>query len=331
MHSLFWLGWIVSFTLIQSIGEGYREAFVWLMYYLITLPVFVAHTYLIAYYLVPDFFLKRKFWGFSLSILLLLIVFSIIELIVSNEVVFKLFSPEKMFAPHYLSIQNIVISGLGNHFIILVFLAIKAVKSWHESKSRKEELVQQNLETELEIYKYHLQPSIILTLVNEIELLGNQNSKRYPEIIVKVSDFINKLLFEAKSELIPLATEVGLIQDFMSIQELALGNRFKTKVIVNGNVQTKVVPPLLIFPFLNSALKVAINSNFLYESTVIIKVERKYLLFSFTLWSENEFQFLVDGNTELTQKRLFYNYNGKHRIIENDDVNFKEISIEIFT
>ncbi|MBN1821842.1 MAG: histidine kinase [Prolixibacteraceae bacterium] len=331
LHILFWGLWIISFTVIQSLGKDYNEVFIWFMYYIITLPIFVSHTYLIAYWLVPEYFLKRKFVIFTVLILALLVIFSIVELIASNELVFKVFDPSRAFSPGYLNPVNILASGVGNHYIILVFMAIKVVKSWHEAKNRKEELAQQNLETELEIYRYQLQPAFILSLVNELEQLSLENPKKLPEMIVKISDFINRLLFEAKAVLIPLETEFKLISDFLSIQELAIGKRLKNNLIVNGISSGRVIPPLLIFPFLNDACKVVNKCNDSFECTVIIKVEKKYILISFSLWSEKEFKVGGNVNMELIRKRLYFNYENKYRIIENEDANFKEISIEIFS
>jgi len=204
LHCLFWLSWIIGFTVIQSLGKGMHECFVWLMYYLITLPVFIAHTYLIAYWLVPHYFLKRRYILFGSWLMLFLVVFSVVELIVSNEFVFRIFDPSKCFARGYLNTGNILISGLGNHYIILVFLAFKAVKSWHEAKNRKEELETQNLETELEIFRYQLQPQLILSIIIELEQLSEVKSVKVPEMIVRISDFINQLLAETKAELIQL-------------------------------------------------------------------------------------------------------------------------------
>jgi two-component system, LytTR family, sensor kinase len=331
LHCLFWLAWIVIFTIIQSLGKGYHELFVWSMYYLITLPIFITHTYLIVYWLIPNYFLKRKFLLFAAYIFLLLVIFSIIELVVSNELVFKIFDHQKVFNTGYLNLPNILISGLGNHYIILVFVAIKVVKSWFETKNKKDELAQQNLETELEIFKYQLQPQFILSLINELGGMAEAKSKKVPEMIVKISDFINRLLFEAKAELIQLDTEIKLIREFIAIQELAIGKRLKANMIVNGIITGRVVPPLLIFPFLNKACYVVNKYNQDFECNIIVKVEKKYILFSFTLWSEKEFKMDGDINVELTRKRLILNYENKHRIIENEDANFREISIEIFS
>ena len=330
LHAVFWLAWVVSFTLIQSIGGNAHQYFEWLMYYIITLPIFIIHTYLIAYWLVPKTFFKGKYLYAVIGLILFLVVFSVLELVVSNEIVFRFFAPEKMFSPGYLNPLNIVISGIGNHYIILIFLAIKVGISWYKSENVNEELLQTKTETELEIFRYQLQPRLILSLVEELEIIMENNPDKAPEMIIGISNFLNSFLFDGKDELISLKLESKMMDDYLSIHKHALGNRFISNFIVSGKLQAYVVPPLLLLPFINSAIKIAYLCNESFESTVLIKAEKKYLLYSFNFWSEKEFRITENEDTEITRKRLKYGFHGKYRLIENIDENFIEYSLEIF-
>ncbi|MCK3685083.1 histidine kinase [Maribellus sp. YY47] len=330
LHALFWLIWIAAFVVIQSLGQRAHEYFVWLMYYLITLPVFMGHTYLIAYWLVPRFFFKPKYVSFVILVFTLLVLFSVIELLVSNNLVFKVFDPSKVFSPGYLNLKNILISGLGNHYIIFVFLAIKVGRSWYLSEIRKEELLISKTETELEIYQYQLQPKLVYSLIDEVEKVITEDSQKAPDLIIKLSGFLNRFLFEGKEGMIPLQLEVKMMEEFMEIHRFALSERLKINFVVNGNLKPFVVPPLLLLPFLNDSLKIVYECNNFFETTVLIKAERKYLLFSFTIWSEDSFCVTGNDNMEITKRRLNYRFRGKHRLIENIDDNFREISLEIY-
>lgn len=331
LHSLFWIGWILSFTLIQTVNEGPDIWLVWFVYYVITLPIFVTHTYLIAYWLLPRTFFKKRFILTAVGVFLLLIVFSVLELLISNYVVFGLMDKDRMFGPGYLGLSNIIISGIGNHYIILVFLAIKAGISWYSAENRKEELRMSKEETELELYRYQLQPQMVLSLIEDLETLTLKEQENTPDVIIKISNFLNRFLFEGKEEMITLELEVRLLQDFIEIHNSALGQRLSSNFVVSGNLKSFVVPPLLLLPVINNAIKMAYGCNNLFESTVIIKAEKKYLLFSFSFWSEHAFGLENNENTEITRKRLKYSFPGKHRLVENIDDNFRELSIEIFT
>lgn len=330
LHTFFWLTWIVSFTAIQSIGNDTNMWFMWLVYYVVTLPIFMVHTYLIAYWLFPQFFFKGHYWYFMLGLLLFLVLFSFIELLVSNELVFKYFDLNNHYQANFFNLKNIVISGVGNHYIIFVFLAIKVGRSWYSTHNIQQELMLNKLETDLEIYRNQLQPKLIYSLMDELEIITVENPKKAPEMIVKISSFLNRFLFEGKEELLPLTLETEIIEEYLEIHKKALEGRLTSNFIVNGTLQSFVVPPLLLLPFISSAIKLVYECNNSFESTVIIKAEKKYLLFTFTFWSETEFRLTVNENIKITKKRLNYSYPGKHRLIENVDDNFMEVSLEIY-
>jgi sensor histidine kinase YesM len=151
-----------------------------------------------------------------------------------------------------------------------------------------------------------------------------------PAMIVEIYGFLNRFLYEGEDELIPLQLEIKIIEEFLDIHKLALGGRFKSNFFVSGYLKSYLVPPFLLLPFLNDAIKLAYGCNETFESTVLIKGEKKYLHFTFSFWSEKEFGLTGDKNNEVTRKRLNHSFPGKFRIVENIDDNFRELSIELF-
>ncbi len=328
-HSLFWLSWVLSFTVIQSLGKGNEAGLTWLVYYLVTLPVFMAHTYLISYWLVPTYFFKNRFFLFSSWIAVLLVVFSILELIISNELVFKILSPDMQFGTGYLNLKNIVISGVGNHYIILVFLAIRAGKSWYTAKTENDILIRQNLETEAEIFRHQFQPKIVSELICELETIASEKPEKVPDLIVSISEFMNQLIYE-NPDMIPVSSEIKLIDQYLRVQKIILGNHLKTETAVSGNLAAWLIPPLSVLPFLNNLVQNISHDPQDFEVNMIVKAEKNYLLFSLTIWSDGDFDFIENNFAGDARKRLNLCYQGKHRIIENSDSNFREFAMEIY-
>ena len=330
LHSIFWIAWIAVFTLIQSLGMGHNALRTWLMYYLITLPVFMVHTYLISYWLLPVFFFRNRFLLFGTWVFFLLVIFSAIELIVSNEIVFRFFSPDMIFNPGYLNLKNVLVSGVGNHYIILIFLAIKAGKSWYRAKNEADNLIREHIETELELFRYRYQPGIVSELIEELEMAAESEPEKVPELIIRISGFMNYLLLNENPDLVPVATELRMADQYLQVQKVILGDRLKTDLSVSGNLNAWLVPPLSIAPFLKNIGRNASENKNDFEVSIVIKAEKKYLLVSITIWSEGEFGYVNDNFSGILRKRLDYHFNGKHRFIENTETNFREIAIEIY-
>jgi two-component system, LytTR family, sensor kinase len=151
-----------------------------------------------------------------------LVLFSVIELIVSNELVFKPFGQEFAFKPGYLNVKNILISGIGNHYIILVFLAIKVGKAWHQAQNMRNAEQRLNEEAEMEIYHYQHQPRLMLHLMDALQDTISKSPQKAPELIISISNFINQFLKENHSDWRPLLAETDLMERFLSINKLAM-------------------------------------------------------------------------------------------------------------
>ncbi|WP_372948372.1 hypothetical protein [Mariniphaga sp.] len=330
LHTGFWLAWIISFTLLQSLGLGKEMFCLWFRYYIITLPVFVVHTYLIAYWLIPLTFYKNRYGLLTTGIFVFLVLFSVIELVVSNELVFKPFGKNYALGTDYLNLKNILISGLGNHYIILVFLAIKVGKAWHETQNMKNAEQRLNEEAEMEIYYYQHQPRLMLHLMDVLQDTISKSPQKVPELIIRISNFFNQFLNENHADWRPLLAETDLMESFLSLNKLAMSNHLKAEIKLKGNLKPFVIPPFLFLPVLEFAMKTGKKCNDLFECTVFVTAENRKLYFAVELWSENKLEFPESHDSEMLRLMLQHYFPGKFRFTEETEENFRMLQVEIF-
>ena len=125
--------------------KPYEIYFGWFSYYVVTLPIFILHTYLVAYVLIPRFLNKKQWFIFVAIFALLFYGFSVSELILSNEFIFVWYPTGSKVLEHYLDPGNVIRSGLGNLYIVLVFLASRTVRNWYLADKQQKELMQVEL------------------------------------------------------------------------------------------------------------------------------------------------------------------------------------------
>jgi hypothetical protein len=330
-HAAFWLMWIGSFTVIQSFGFGISEYLVWLVYYLVTLPLFMIHTYLIAYWLVPKYFFNRRFVLFSAWILVLLILASVFELLISNEAVWKLMKPENIQQGNYLNGQNILINGLGNEYIIVVFLSVKIIRVWNSKVGEGTKLMNQKLLTEIELLQYQSYPRFILNVMDRLENLAKAKSSQTSEMIIKLSNLMTNMQTDRKSAKISVKKEIDLIRSYIEIQQMSLPKDCKTEFLVAGDYNKQDIPPFLFFQLVEEGFLVLNDSPGNSEFTIMINVEPKYLLFSVTIWNDIVLDRTFNaGIVDNCRKLLSYFYSENHKLISNFEINFVEVAIEIY-
>jgi sensor histidine kinase YesM len=330
-HAIFWFVWISSFTMVQSFGYGVHDYFAWLFYYLITLPLFMAHTYFIAYWLVPKYFFYHRYFIFTVWIVVLLILASVAELMISNEFVWRLVKPENIQQGNFLDWQNVLINGIGNEYIIIVFLSVKVIRFWNSKVGEKAELINQKLSTEIELLQYQSYPRFVLNVMDRLENLAETNSSQTSEMIVKLSNLMSNMTTGRKSTKIVLQKEVGLIRSYIEIQQMSFPKGFHVNFLVTGELNGLEIPPFLFFQLVEEGFLVLDDFSEKTDFTVLIKTEPHYLLFSLTLWNDKTMKRAFNPVVlENCRKYLTYFYSENHKVMSSFEINFVEITIEIY-
>jgi len=329
-HAIFWLIWVCGFTFLQGFGSGFQAYETWLIYYLITLPLFVAHTYVVAYWLIPRYFFNHRYLLFAVWIVLLLILASLAELLISNELIWRWINPENI-QPDYLNVRNILINGLGNEYVVIAFLAVKVVKFWNLKIGEKTELMNRKLSAEVELLQYQSYPRFVLNVMDRLENLAENQSPQTSEMIIRLSNLMTNMTIGRKSDKILLQKEVEMIRSYIEIQRMSFPKDYQVNFLVTGELNGVQIPPFLFFQLIEEGFNQLEEYLEKPDYTILIKTEPHYLLFSMTLWNDSAVELKFNPQVlRNCHKYLDYFYPDNHKVMSNFEINFAEITIEIY-
>jgi len=246
-HLVFWLTWVIGFTFIKSFGESMEVYLGWFSYYLITLPIFIAHTYLVAYLLVPYLLNKRLFPLFIVSFLLLFYGFSVLELLLSNEFIYIWYQTGAELSDNYLSPANVIMSGLGNLYIVLVFLAARTIRAWFYADHRSKELQHIELKQQMENAITRVQPHMLLYAIDHIDRMVCESSPEVTKAIAMTSELLNDVMIyhEEKNKL--FSGEMELVRKLVALVTLIRESKPDVEFFVSGDPGQINMPPMILF------------------------------------------------------------------------------------
>lgn len=244
---VFWLTWVVGFTLIKSFGDSMEVYLGWFSYYLITLPIFVAHTYLVAYLLVPYFLNKRLFPFFILLFLAFFYGFSVLELLLSNEFIYKWYPMGTEIIDNYLAPANVIRSGLGNLYIVLVFLAVRTIREWYYADSRRKELQHADIKHQMENAITRVQPHMLLYAIDHIDRMVTESSPDVTKAIALTSELLNEVMIyhEEKNKL--FSKEIELVRKLVALVALIRDCKPDVEFFISGDPGQIKMPPMILF------------------------------------------------------------------------------------
>lgn len=246
-HLVFWLIWVVGFTFIKSFGESMEVYLGWFSYYLITLPIFVAHTYLVAYFLVPWFLNKRLFPIFIGLFIVFFYGFSVLELILSNRFIFQWYQTGTELLDNYLAPANVMTSGLGNLYIVLVFLAARTIREWYMAHTRSKELQHVELQQQMEDAITRVQPHMLLYAIDHIDRMVEESSPDVTKAIALTSELLNEVMIYHEEKLKLFSGEIELVRKLVALVTLLRERKPDVEFFISGDLGQIKLPPMILF------------------------------------------------------------------------------------
>jgi two-component system LytT family sensor kinase len=246
-HLAFWVCWVVGFTFVKSFGGASEIYLGWFSYYLLTLPIFVAHTYLVAYVLIPYFLNKRWFPLFAVLFMAFFYGFSVLELIISNEFIFQWYPTGSAVTEHYLRPGNVVASGLGNLYIVLVFLAARTVRNWYHADNRRKELEQVELQQQMADAITRVQPMMLLYAIDNIDRMVDESSSEVTGAIALTSELLSEVMVYNEEDPKLFNREIELVRKLVRLVSVVRSCQPDVEFFISGDPGQITLPPMILF------------------------------------------------------------------------------------
>ncbi|MFC2080138.1 hypothetical protein ACFLRQ_01550 [Bacteroidota bacterium] len=302
-HAIFWASWIIGFTFIKSFGAPFDTYMGWFVYYIITLPIFIAHTYLLVYWAAKKFLKGPWILLFIVLFILLLSIFSFIELVVTEEFLSRIFPEVFSNSKSYTDPGNIVISGIGNLYIVLVFAASKMIRDWYISDRHKQKIVERNLYLQRADANATVQPGMLLYSIEQIEKQLEINSDHVPEAIAMLSELLNAVMQAQKNKVHRVDEEARNVKKMLKLYALLLGKKAPHIRIDGDDLSMRSIPVFIIFSPLEIVCR---NYSSIPEIDIDILIEEESVKISWDspqLCGDHE----VVNNVRLEMNNLYPN------------------------
>jgi two-component system LytT family sensor kinase len=108
----------------------------------------------------------------------------------------------------------------------------------------------------LELFKNLLQPHFLFNSLNNLYALSLRESDQTSEAIAGLSQLLERVVTYSRKDLISLSDEVALIEDYICLERLWLGEcSFLLDFQVRGDTSGVSIPPLMIYTLIENAFK----------------------------------------------------------------------------
>jgi sensor histidine kinase YesM len=332
LHLLFWAVVWCFFFAFFSVGSKNENFIFW--FSTILSAIAVAASYIFAYYLIPNFLIAKKQNQFVLYSFYagVFIVCAVLMTVVFGFVFFYNLEFKQMPAltknSGVILVCVLLIIALSSAFKILKH----NYKSLDEKKTLENKFLQTQLqlkEQELKFLKMQIHPHFLFNTLNTLYGFALKKSDEAPEMILKLSNLLDYILYQVDKPLVRLQDEVQHIKNYISLEKL----RFQEGLQINFNedliVEKIEIAPMLLLPFVENAFKHGIQVDGVVTVNISLKID------------ENELRFTIENSTtkkehskngiglDNIKKRLEMLYPNKHTLGILEEEKLFKVNLQI--
>lgn len=137
---------------------------------------------------------------------------------------------------------------------------ILVVFNYNQKQKETANLIEQKRTSELNALKNQLNPHFLFNTLNNLYVLALKKSDKTPEVIAKLSEILDYILYQCKDKYVLLKNEVALLHNYVDLEEVRYGNR--VKVSFNKDITNDAkIAPLLLLTFLENAFKHGVSQE----------------------------------------------------------------------
>ena len=321
-HFIFWIGYfMINFVRWGSYFNDYLYS---LKSNLVEFTIHIPLTYFHIYYLIPKLIAKRKFAVYLIAALGSLMVVYIARTELNLLLVTSNIWPEAIGAQKAYSFNHIVAVTIGEIYVVALVTSIKLTSDWIYERKKNESLKELQLQTELKYLKSQIQPHFFFNTLNNLYYLTIKKSEKAPDVVLKLSEIMQYVLYDVKEPKIGLLSEINYIQSYLELERLRRGDKITSEIQIEGNIDDINIPPLLLLPFIENCFKHGGKNN--NKVALDIKFENsknEQLIFSATnnfnvnTTKEKKFGIGIE-NVRRRLELLYHNrYSLETKIIDN--------------
>lgn len=283
IHLVFWgIVWFFFFSFF-SVGSKNENFIFW--FSTILSAISIVSSYVFGYYLIPSFLITKKYKNFILYTFYasVFVICSVLMTVVFGFVFFYNLEFQQM--PGLTKNWGVILVCVL--LIIVLASAFKILKYNYKSLDEKKTLENKFLQTqlrlkeqELKFLKMQIHPHFLFNTLNTLYGFALRKSEKAPEMILKLSNLLDYILYQVDKPKVLLQDEINHIEDYISLEKLRFQESLQ--VIFDEKVMDHQfeIAPMLLLPFVENAFKHGNQIDGVLKVTIYVSVDENELNFT---------------------------------------------------
>jgi signal transduction histidine kinase len=226
--------------------------------------IFVANLCGIAatFALIGAWFNYRHFARKKLKLLLAVLGFAVFAAVTSTGLSMWL---EGQPLAHALARVSNFLNGvlIGSLTILVPVLAISILRNRQyearnaqlQREAEQARLARELSESQLRLLRAQIEPHFLFNTLGAVQQLAQQGAPRAAELTANLIDFLRSSMRDMRSEQVGLAAEFGLIESYLKVMQVRLGERLRFSLQLPRALEHVQLPTMILLTLVENAIK----------------------------------------------------------------------------
>lgn len=150
---------------------------------------------------------------------------------------------------------NFIVAIVVNGFVTAIAMLWYRISDQQAIENRQKEMEKLAKEAEMFQLRHQMQPHFLFNSLNSINALISINAAEARKMITSLSSFLRHSIKADDRVLVQLKDEIEHLNLYLDIEKVRFGHRLTTQVWLDNACENCQLPPLLLQPLLENAIK----------------------------------------------------------------------------
>ncbi len=332
LHTLFWCGVLLFYTYFfgfDSTNFNYILAFS-----LFLMPITIITTYVFIYKIIPEYLIQKRYFFFGLYSLYTLIISA--YLIVVSVFYGLIYLSDFQYANMAPISRNLLFVGTAVYLVVIIVSAFKLLKLNLNHAEKTKKLETKILETQLKLkeqelnyLKMQIHPHFLFNTLNTMYGFALKKADETPEMILKLSNLLDYLLYKIDKPFVLLTDEINYIKDYIELEKMRFNDTLDISFNCDNIPESIKIAPMMLLTFVENSFKHGRLKNGLLTIKMDVSCTTESIFFSIENSSSKSERTNKGIGLLNIQKRLDMLYKDKYHLKIDDSETVFKVNLEL--
>lgn len=155
-------------------------------------------------------------------------------------------------------VQTILIGLLFGSIISYIFISVEKIS---EEKIKRLDMEKSAAETELKLLQSQMEPHFLFNTLSNVMGLIERDPDKAKRMLESFTSFLRASFLTARDRTVTLAHEAEVAKNYLDVFAVRMGDRLRYRIDIPDSLRDFRIPPLLIQPLVENAVKHGLESS----------------------------------------------------------------------